>query len=124
MCFTHQYGGTHVCKSLAAFLASTVLPRSVASFRMRAFTGSLSVTATLTSLLRDQLMFFDLATHGDICSTLAAGSVNHDIKTDCKQLLEVQWEAEAQRFTSIVDDTIPAALEQDFLAVQAARNQT
>jgi hypothetical protein len=60
--------GTYVCKSLAAFFASTVLPRSVASFRMRAFTGSVSVTATVTSVLRVQLMSSDLAVQGAICN--------------------------------------------------------
>jgi hypothetical protein len=109
---------------LAAFFASTVLPKSVASFKIRAFTGSLSVTATLTSVLRDQLMSFDLATQGDICNTLAAVPGNHDTTTYCKQLLEVQREAETQRFTGIVDDTIPAVLEQNFLTVQTARDQT
>lgn len=47
---------TYAWRSFAAFLASTVLPRSVASFRMRAFRGSLSETATFTSALRFQLM--------------------------------------------------------------------
>jgi hypothetical protein len=57
---------TDAWRSLAAFLASTVLPRSVASFRIRAFTASLSVMATLTSALRFQLMLSALALHGVI----------------------------------------------------------
>lgn len=57
---------TNACKSFAAFFASTVLPRSVASFNMRAFTGSSSVMATFTSVLRDQLISSDFAIHGAI----------------------------------------------------------
>jgi hypothetical protein len=57
---------TYAWRSFAAFLASTVLPRSVASFRIRAFTASPSVTATLTSALRFQLMLSALALHGVI----------------------------------------------------------
>lgn len=34
---------THLCRSFAARLANTVLPRSVTSFKIRALTGSLSV---------------------------------------------------------------------------------
>lgn len=63
----HQKGDTDVCKSLAAFFASTVLPKSAVSFNMRAFTGSLSVMAALTSCLRFQLMSSDFETHGVIC---------------------------------------------------------
>lgn len=60
-------GSTDAWRSFAAFLAKTVLPRSVASFKIRAFSGSLSVTAIFTSALRFQLMSTDLAAQGLIC---------------------------------------------------------
>jgi hypothetical protein len=84
-----QQGSTHICKSFAAFFASTVLPKSVANFKMRAFTGSLSVTATLTSVLRVQLTSSDLATHGDTCNTSAAVSGSHDTR----DLLQTAFES-------------------------------
>jgi hypothetical protein len=67
-------GNTDVCKSLAAFFASTVLPKSVVSFSMRAFTGSLSVMAALTSCFRFQLISSDFVTHGVICDASAVVS--------------------------------------------------
>lgn len=78
----YQTRGTCAERSLAAFLASTVLPRSVASLRIRAFTASPSVTATLTSVLRFQLSSSDLAFHGVIylCKRkLHCAHINFDI---------------------------------------------
>src|SRR6266568_2485060 len=49
MTMDYRVGNTYAWRSLAAFLAKTVFPRSVANFRIRAFSGSSSVIATLIS---------------------------------------------------------------------------
>jgi hypothetical protein len=111
---------TDVCKSLAAFFASTVLPKSVVSFSMRAFTGSLSVMAALTSGFRFQVISSDFVTHGVICDASAAVSNSKDQSTHSEQLLELQRQTKSQRFTCIVGNTIPAMFQQNLLPMETA----